>query len=84
MRGRQHKACEIYIKECIELCWLMAVQDPPLHMEWEYQEGDKFDPSKMRSYTHSGDLIDYVVWPMLYLYEDGPLLAKGVVQGKKE
>ncbi|KAK3100161.1 hypothetical protein FSP39_015579 [Pinctada imbricata] len=83
LRVRQYKACEVYIKECIELCWLMAVQDPPLHIEWEYQEGDKFDPAKMRSYTHSGDMIDYVVWPVLYLYENGPLLAKGVVQGKK-
>jgi hypothetical protein len=26
--------------------------------------------------------VDYIVWPPLYLHENGPLLCKGVAQGK--
>ena len=61
----------------------MRVQDPPVHMKWDFGEDEDFDTNIMRSYTKSGKFVSYVVWPVLYLHENGPLLAKGVVQGKK-
>lgn len=56
----------------------MNIQDPRVHMV------TKDDSTQMyRAYTRSGDVIDYVVWPSLLLFEDGPLLYKGVAQLKK-
>ena len=57
---------------------MMNIQDPRVHMV------TKDDSTQMyRAYTRSGDVIVYVVWPNLLLYEDGPLLYKGVAQLKK-
>ena len=72
-----------YIRSCVEICWLMRVQDPPVHMRWDFNEDEDFDTNIMRSFTKTGKFVNYVVWPVLYLHENGPLLSKGVVQGKK-
>ncbi|VDI34371.1 Hypothetical predicted protein [Mytilus galloprovincialis] len=67
-----------YVDKCIELCWYSAISDPPLVYAFEANKNvDDF-----RGYTKSGDEIDYVVWPSMYLHEYGPLLYKGVVQYK--
>ncbi|XP_052076577.1 uncharacterized protein LOC127714537 [Mytilus californianus] len=67
-----------YVDKCIELCWYSAISDPPLVYTFEAKQNmDDF-----RGYTKSGDEIDYVVWPSMYLHEYGPLLYKGVVQYK--
>ena len=72
------KHVQKFFKTCIQLCWMMSIQDPRVHMV------TKDDSTQMyRAYTRSGDVIDYVVWPSLLLYEDGPLLYKGVAQLKK-
>ena len=72
------KHVQKFFKTCIQLCWMMNIQDPRVHMV------TKDDSTQMyRAYTRSGDVIDYVVWPSLLLYEDGPLLYKGVAQLKK-
>lgn len=52
-------------------------------MEADYQTNSAFDSNKMRSYTKAGKLVHFVVWPTFFLHKDGPLLAKGVVQGSK-
>ncbi|KAJ8297796.1 hypothetical protein KUTeg_024327 [Tegillarca granosa] len=75
--------CEEYIDKAIEYCWMMRVQDPPVHIEWDFPVGSDFDSNRFRSYTKGGNYVSFVVWPVLYLHENGPLLAKGVVQGKK-
>ncbi|XP_033742796.1 uncharacterized protein LOC117329155 [Pecten maximus] len=77
------KACEQFIKETVLYVWMMRVQDPPVHIEWEFSHGEKFDHDRLRSYTKGGDSVDYVVWPILYLHKGGPMLAKGVAQGMK-
>lgn len=61
----------------------MHIQDPPIYMEADYQPNSAFDSNKMRSYTKAGKLVHFVVWPTFFLHKDGPLLAKGVVQGSK-
>ncbi|XP_052794167.1 rho-associated protein kinase 1-like [Mya arenaria] len=70
-----------YVKECVELCWLMSIQDPPVVVAPELQHGGNFDTDFYKAYTKSGPLIDYVVWPALCLHEKGPLLCKGIAQG---
>ena len=62
---------------------MMRVQDPPIYMEANYATNSAFDSSRMRSFTKAGQFIHFVVWPTFFLHKDGPLLAKGVVQGSK-
>lgn len=78
-----YEACKEYIEKCVELCWMMRIQDPPIYMEASYKTNSAFDSNKMRSYTKAGKLVHFVVWPTFFLCKDGPLLAKGVVQGSK-
>lgn len=78
-----YDSCKEYIEKCVELCWMMRIQDPPIYMEADYQTNSAFDSNKMRSYTKAGKLVHFVVWPTFFLHKDGPLLAKGVVQGSK-
>lgn len=62
---------------------MMRIQDPPIYMEADYETNSAFDSNKMRSYTKAGKFVHFVVWPTFFLYKDGPLLAKGVIQGSK-
>ncbi|KAK3099306.1 hypothetical protein FSP39_002391 [Pinctada imbricata] len=71
-----------YAKQCAGLCWFMMVQDPPLFMDTTLPKKNKFDTDKFRAYTKTGKHIAYLVWPALYLHAEGPLLSKGVAQGK--
>ncbi|KAL3878670.1 hypothetical protein ACJMK2_031001 [Sinanodonta woodiana] len=71
---------EVYIKRCFQLCWLMSIQDPPVVLSREPERGAQFDTNLYKHYMHSGDTIDYVIWPALLLHTDGPLLAKGVAE----
>ena len=73
-----------YVKTCVKLCWLMAVHDPPLVFGPLPHKYDTFDANLYRGYTKSGTLIDFTVWPVLYLHENGPVLSKGVVEPFKE
>jgi len=40
--------------------------------------------AEYKEYTQRGDYVDYVVWPVMYLYDGGSQLAKGVAQGSNE
>ncbi|XP_062620776.1 uncharacterized protein LOC134282396 [Saccostrea cucullata] len=71
-----------FIKKSLELCWYMVIQNPPIHMEVNFQTGAPLVKSILKEYTISGDTISFLVWPPLYLHEDGPLLSKGVAQPK--
>lgn len=68
-----------YVEACLELCWHSAISDPPLDYDFTVENIDDF-----RGYTKSGDKIDYVVWPAMYLHKHGPLLYKGVIQFNTE
>lgn len=71
-----------FIMKCLFLGWMMVVQSPPLALaSWEMDE--KFDKSLYKEYTKTGDSVDYVVWPAILLHDKGPVLSKGVAQGKK-
>ena len=67
-----------YIENCVKMCYFAVVQDPPMYLDFE--PGGVFDRLAFKEFTKSGTRVDYLVWPALYLYKDGPLLSKGVVQ----
>ncbi|KAL3879315.1 hypothetical protein ACJMK2_031616 [Sinanodonta woodiana] len=71
-----------YIDACVELCWLMVIQDPPVVIETPASKDSAFDTNTYRAYTTTGSKIDFVVWPALRLHQGGALLTKGVAQGK--
>ena len=73
-----------FARKCVELCWLMAVQDPPLAFGPLPQHLDRYNADMYREYTRSGTLVDFIVWPVLQLYENGPVLSKGVVEPIKD
>ncbi|XP_053399188.1 centrosomal protein of 128 kDa-like [Mercenaria mercenaria] len=68
-----------YLSKCVEIGWLMVVQDPSLALV--DKSTISFDTNKFKDYTKRGRYIEYVVWPALFLHEKGPLLGKGVAQG---
>ena len=60
----------------------MCLQDPLVVIESD-EPGAKFDTNTYKAYTTSGKFVDYVVWPALRLHQGGPLLGKGIAQGRK-
>ncbi|XP_063413399.1 myosin-11-like isoform X2 [Mytilus trossulus] len=71
-----------YIENCVKICYFAAVQTPPMVIDFE--PGQMFDKQSYREYTRSGTVVEYLVWPVLYLHKGGPILSKGVVQPKEE
>lgn len=78
--GKMVHKCEPFINKCVQYCWLMCIQDPPMCLV-DFGREVEFKSNEMRSFTKSGKFVDFVVWPALYLHEKGPLLSKAVVQG---
>ena len=75
-----------YFAKCSELCWHMAVQDPPIYMilPGDGSASTRSYKDLFRPYTRSGPVLDFLVWPALLLHEDGALLYKGVAQFREE
>ncbi|XP_063417617.1 uncharacterized protein LOC134700182 [Mytilus trossulus] len=74
--------CQQFIEICVKICYLSAVQDPPMFLDFEPNE--TFDKSTFKEFTVSGSRKDYLVWPALLIQKDGAILSKGVVQPIKE
>ncbi|XP_063414514.1 uncharacterized protein LOC134696584 isoform X2 [Mytilus trossulus] len=74
--------CQQFIEVCVKICYLSAVQDPPMFLDFE--PNDTFDKSTFKEFTVSGSRKDYLVWPALLIQKDGAILSKGVVQPIKE
>lgn len=70
----------VFVKKCSELCWCICIADPPMVIEYKHFERYKIDSTKFNKYNRSGITVEFVVWPALLLYENGPVLAKGTVQ----
>ncbi|XP_060589656.1 myosin-J heavy chain-like isoform X2 [Ruditapes philippinarum] len=72
-----------YIAKCVDICWSMCQHEPPVFFDLPETNGETcLDVNVYKPYTKSGKYIDYIVWPPLYLYMGGPLLGKGVAQGR--
>lgn len=72
------RCCESYIENCAKICYLAAVQDPP--MFFQFEPADVYDKQVFKEYTTIGHRVKFLVWPALFLHRGGPLLSKGVVQ----
>ncbi|KAL3879298.1 hypothetical protein ACJMK2_031599 [Sinanodonta woodiana] len=66
----------------------MGVQERPMHLDADVETDDSsekmLDLNKFRPYTKSGKIVDFVVWPALFLHEGGPMLARGIAQACNE
>lgn len=71
-----------FVERCTELCWSMAIKQPPMVLVYDQLEGRPHDRTLFSTYTKNGPVIDFVVWPALLLHNNGPILQKGSVQGK--
>ncbi|KAK3582894.1 hypothetical protein CHS0354_009700 [Potamilus streckersoni] len=80
--GRMMVSCKTYIEECVKLCWLMQIQTPPVCIDLKTAKSQAFPKDTYREFTSKGKHIAFVVWPALFLHDSGPLLVKGVAQGK--
>ncbi|KAJ8297748.1 LOW QUALITY PROTEIN: hypothetical protein KUTeg_024279 [Tegillarca granosa] len=70
---------EKFTKQCLEICWLMVVQDPKVVLYWgDVKEGSKINSDHFKCFTRSGKLLEYLVWPAMLLHKDGPFLSKGI------
>ncbi|XP_053398951.1 myosin-7B-like isoform X4 [Mercenaria mercenaria] len=81
----QHsEAVAAYIRKCMNICWSMCRHMPSMHVDVPDVTGDiHFDTNIYKPYTKSGKYVQYIVWPAVYLHEGGPVLCKGVAQGRK-
>lgn len=76
--------CMPYIEKCVELCWFIQTQTPPVHIDFtDLNNIDiAIDKTKYDIISGKGKTIDCVVWPPLYKTKGGCLLAKGHVLAK--
>lgn len=73
-----------FLRKCSELFWFMYISDPQLVIECENLEGKVMDTNKFHKYDRTGTIIEFVVWPVLLLHQNGPVLAKGTVQTNRD
>ncbi|KAK3580436.1 hypothetical protein CHS0354_035478 [Potamilus streckersoni] len=93
LEGKVHNTVDKYIQKCTHLCWFMDIKTPQMHLDFDMTQrnetpGDDgndfpshFDTTKFVSYTKVGMYVEYIVWPALFLYKNGPIIKKGVAQG---
>lgn len=71
-----------FAERCVELCWFMQTTRPPIHLSASIPTDGRMKNDILRAYTKSGTNVDFIVWPVIYLYENGPVLNKGIAQPK--
>lgn len=69
---------QTYVESCLEVCWYSSINEPPMHYGFDAEE----QTDDFREYTQGGKAVDFVVWPAMYLFINGPILYKGVAQYK--
>ena len=73
-----------YIRACVHGFWLACVQDPPLYFDFKDHALEEINVTTHRPYTINGKVVDYLVWPTVYIEKGGSILMKGVLQCKKD
>ncbi|XP_052280423.1 uncharacterized protein LOC127878061 isoform X2 [Dreissena polymorpha] len=61
---------------------LAEVQTPPVEMRWA-EINSHFDKSTFTFYTKQGTKVGRSIWPAVFLTANGPLISKGIAQGKE-
>ncbi|VDI22499.1 Hypothetical predicted protein [Mytilus galloprovincialis] len=82
MSNEQLSACTSFIEKGMECCWLMSVTEPPMFLKFKWNKGNKIDLDELEVERGKGKYVESILWPALYLYENGPLMNKGVVNAK--
>lgn len=74
---------EAYLTRCVDTCWYMCIQDPPLNIKIP-EKGDTLDTKQFNLYKSEGDIVDICVWPALLLGGDDStdIVCKGQVLTK--
>lgn len=80
LKDNDSKAECHFIQRCSQLCWMMAIQDPPMYLDFGPEKGSVIDKNVFRLYTKSGENVDFLVWPAVFLHKNGPIVQKGVLQ----
>lgn len=81
MPNGTHPDVKAYAIKCIEVMWLMAIQDPPMDIAWP-AEDKTFNSAHYKEYCKKGTVVKLPVWPAVFLHRDGPLMSKGYVMPK--
>ena len=58
-----------YVERCTALCWLMAVQDPPMTLLSDVSPDRLFDKTKYREYTKSGKYVGVHCFGRVYYFK---------------
>ncbi|XP_052808188.1 uncharacterized protein LOC128237043 [Mya arenaria] len=76
--------CMAFIEQCVELCWYMCMQTPPLFIGFSdnMKQDIAVDKTKYEIASGKGAKVDFVLWPPLYGQKDGDVISKGVIQTK--
>lgn len=67
-----------FIDKCMEIIWLMCIQEPPMVITWA-NDGESVNTNYYTFYSRKGDIVKQPVWPAVFLQHGGPLLTRGVV-----
>jgi ferredoxin len=51
--------CQSYIEKCLKVCYFVAVQDPPMFIDFEPGE-DTFDRQVYKEYTQMGTKVKFL------------------------
>lgn len=68
-----------FISLCVKCAWISSVQDRQLSITFKLNPGSNFYPDVMISRNTPAPEVDYLVWPIVFKYDNGPLLLKGIV-----
>lgn len=71
---------KIFAEKCVEMCWYMVIQTPPMALMFDMKHMHPFDEKYYKKYMTSGDRFDFLVWPCTLLHKDGPIVAKGIAE----
>ncbi|KAK3602842.1 hypothetical protein CHS0354_026401 [Potamilus streckersoni] len=77
-KAEQGIKLKLYTDRCVELAWMMCIQNPQMYL-YRCEAGVPSEEN-FRSYTRSGTVVEYCVWPCVYLHKGGPIMMKGVAQ----
>lgn len=67
-----------FIDKCMEIIWLMCIQEPPMVITWA-NDGESVNTNYYTFYSRKGEIVKQPVWPAVFLQHGGPLLTRGVV-----
>ncbi|KAH3834974.1 uncharacterized protein LOC127879375 [Dreissena polymorpha] len=75
------ESLDTFAKQAVQIIWMMKVQQPPMELLWADPES-KYDKQLFSFYVRQGEIVAQCIWPAVLLHKKGPVMARGIVQGK--